>query len=262
MIKRLLFSTLLILAFATPIRAEAADTNVRQQLETILRENPKLLMDVLRENSEELFLIMREGSQKAQRRAITAQWQADLDVPKTVNLKGHIVRGNPDAPVTIIAFSDFTCPYCEQASYTVNTILKHYGNTVRFIFKNFPLASHEHARLASEYFVAAGKQDAAKAWEFYDAVFASRAVLVADGEQFLKDTAASVGLDVKRLAKDAQSPEVKALIDQDTAEAQALGFSGTPYFLVNNIVMRGALPFDLFSEAVEMALEHANKTKQ
>ncbi|UZP66496.1 DsbA family protein [Desulfovibrio mangrovi] len=259
----LLISLCLFAGTASAADATTTKDNeaLKQQLESILRENPEVLMNVLRENSEELFMIMREGSQKAQRKAITAQWKNDVDVPKTVNLKNRLVRGDADSPVTIVAFSDFTCPYCEQAAFTVNTILKHYGKTVRFVFKNFPLASHEHARTASEYFVAAGLQDKDKAWKLYDAIFANRAVLIADGEPFLKDTAASLGLDVKRLEADAKSTAVKAIIDEDTKEAQDFGFSGTPYFLVNNIVIRGALPFDLFSEAVDLALDHANKKK-
>lgn len=264
MFHKALIAALLIsfcLFAGTASAAEESDAKLKQQLETILQEHPEVLMNVLRENSEELFLIMREGSQKAQRKAITTQWKADVDVPKAVNLKNRLVRGDADSPVTIVAFSDFTCPYCEQAAFTVNTILKHYGKTVRFVFKNFPLASHEHARTASEYFVAAAMQDKEKAWQLYDAIFANRSVLIADGEAFLKDTAATVGLDVKRLEADAKSTAVKTIIDEDTKEAQDFGFSGTPYFLVNNIVIRGALPFDLFSEAVDLALDHANKKK-
>ncbi len=261
MLKRALIALAIVLALSTPVHATDSAAQ-KQQLEAILRDNPQLIMDVLRENSEEVYMIMRQGSQKAQRAAIITQWKADLDVHKDVIFKNRLVRGNPDAPVTIVAFSDFTCPYCEQAAFTVNTLLKHYGKTVRFVFKNFPLASHEHARAASEYFVAATMQDQEKAWQFYDTVFANRAVLLADGENFLRGTAEALGLDVKRLVKDAQSTEVKARIDEDIKDAQELGFSGTPYFLVNNIVVRGALPLDLFSEAVDMALEHANSKKK
>lgn len=261
---KILAAALLAAALALPlpgltVQAHAADAAVKAQVESVLRDHPEVLMDVLREHSEELFLIMREGSQKAQRRTVAAQWQADLDVPKNVNLKNRITRGGADAPVTIVAYSDFTCPYCEQAAFTVNSMLKHYGSTLRFVFKNYPLASHEHARTASEYFVAASMQNADKAWQFYDAVFAGRAALTAQGEEFLRFTAEAVGLDVARLTADAKGSAVKAIIDEDIREAQELGFSGTPYFLVNNIVVRGALPFDLFSEAVEMALDHENK---
>lgn len=266
-----LFALLLTVALILPCAALAAQTTDAQdsaedaaqitQLETLLREHPEVLMKVLRDNSEELFFIMREGSQKAQRKAITTQWLADLDVPKQATLTDRIIRGGDDAPVTIVAFSDFTCPYCEQAAFTLNSVLKHYGKTVRFVFKNVPLASHEHAREASEYFVAASMQDKEKAWQYYDAIFANRATLLNDGEAFLKDTAMSVGLDVARLSKDAKGTAVKAIVDQDIKDSQTLGFSGTPYFLVNNIVIRGAVPFDMFSEAIEMALDHANKKK-
>ncbi len=259
-----------LLLFFSSAGAHAAETNaaLKAQVETVLREHPDMLMNILREHGEELYGIIREASQQAQQKAIlaqrekiVAQWKIDLNEPKSVTLKDRIIRGNADAPVTIVAFSDFTCPYCEQAAQVVTALLKHYGPTVRLIFKNTPLASHASARTAAEYFVAAARQSPQKAWQLYDTFFANRAAVTEEGAPFLRKAAADAGLDMERLAKDMQSPAVQESIDQDVKDAQALGFKGTPYFLVNNIVIRGALPFDLFSEAVEMALERVNSGK-
>ena len=82
-----------------------------------------------------------------------------------------------------------------------------------------------------------------------------------EGEPFLKKVAQEAGLDMQRLATDIKGRKVKALIEEDMAEARKLGVQGTPYFLVNDLVVRGALPLDLFSDAVDMALEKAGAKK-
>lgn len=250
---------MLALLLCIPMAGNAANkAEVREQLQQLLREEPQLIMELLREHSDELYTVVKEGAGKQRRRSMIAQWKQDAVIAKDIALKERIIRGNAEAPVTIVAFSDFTCPYCEQMAFTVNSLLEHYKGTVNFIFKNFPIESHEHAMIASRYFVAAGMQNSAKAWKFYDTVFANRQQLIEKGEAFLKETAQALGLNTKRLAKDAASKKVAARIAEDQKDAAALGITGTPYFMVNNIVIRGAIPFDLFTEAIEMALDVEN----
>ena len=105
--------------------------------------------------------------------------------------------------------------------------------------------------------MAISQQSEEKAWQFYKALFADRDQLIADGEAFLKKTAESLNVDMKRLAKDVHSKKVTDIIAEDQQDAQKLGIEGTPYFLVNNLVVRGALPLDLFKSAVDMALKNS-----
>lgn len=269
MLRTLFIPLLLALALAVtsvaPAPAQAASASneeLKAALRDLLRENPDLILQVLRDNSETVLEIAQQGSNVRRKKALIAQWQMDLTQPKKANLEGRPMRGPANAPVTIVAYSDFTCPYCQQAAGTMELLLANYKDKVRYVFKHMPLDSHDNARLASEYHVAAGLQDGKKAWAFYETVFRDREKLVAEGEPFLKKAAAEAGLDMKRLAQDIKGKKVKDFIEEDMAEARALNVQGTPYFLVNDLVIRGSLPLDLFSDAVDMALEAAAKAKK
>jgi protein-disulfide isomerase len=173
--------------------------------------------------------------------------------PKQVKLDGRPVRGPQDAPVTIVAYSDFTCPYCAQAAGTVAALMEHYKGKVRLVFKHYPLKSHDNAETASRMFVAAAMQDEAKAWALYDAMFVERARVIKEGSAFISAKAAELGLDAARLARDAQSDAATRILREDRQEAENLGLEGTPTFLVNDIVVRGSLPLPQFADAVDMA---------
>lgn len=242
----------------SPCRAEAApvqvtDENLAQMLEKLLQERPDLVMDVLRKNSEAVLDIAQQGSNMRRQRSLEAQWNQEMKTPKSVKLEGRPVLGPKNAKVRIVAFSDFTCHFCQQASGTVSAILKEYGKDVNLVFKNLPLDDKGPASLASKYFLAIAQQSEEKAWKFHDALFAGRDKLVTDGEAFLKTTAQDLGVDMKRLAKDVHSKKVADIMNEDQQDAQKLGVEGTPYFLVNDLVVRGALPPDLFKKAIDMA---------
>ena len=108
--------------------------------------------------------------------------------------------------------------------------------------------------------MAISQQSEEKAWQFYKALFADRDKLIAEGEAFLKKTAEGLNVDMKRLAKDVHSKKVSDIMAEDQQDAQKLGVEGTPYFLVNDLVVRGALPPDLFKKAIDMAKAKAEGT--
>lgn len=236
---------------------EITEENLPKFLEKLFRERPELVMDVLRRQSESVLDIAQQGSNMRRLHSLEAQWAADMKVNKTVKTEGRPVMGAPKAKVRIVAFSDFTCHFCQQASKTVDAILQEYGKDVSLVFKNMPLDEKGPANIASAYFVAISQQSEEKAWQFYKALFADRDKLIADGEAFLKKTAEGLNVDMKRLAKDVHSKKVTDIIAEDQQDAQKLGIEGTPYFLVNNLVVRGALPLDLFKSAVDMALKNS-----
>lgn len=251
----------LLLSMAAPATAaqNVTDENLMQLLRETLNKHPELVLDVLRKNSESVLDIAQQGSTERRQRALQAQWREDAKQPKKVNVTGRAMRGATDAPVTIVAFSDFTCPYCQQGAATIERILSDYGKKVRYVFKHMPLGKDSAARIASEYFIAATEQSQDKAWALYKMLFDQRERLVTDGETFIKESAEATGLNMQKLATDARSKKTKALLDEDMAEAQKLGVEGTPYFLVNNLVIRGALPLDLFKSAVDMAVSEKTK---
>lgn len=119
--------------------AQVTEDNLPQLLEKALREHPDMVMDVLRRNSEAVLDIAQQGSNLRRKHSLEAQWREDMKTPKSVRLDGRPVLGSPNAKVRIVAFSDFTCHFCQQASQTVDALLKEYGNTVSLVFKNLPL---------------------------------------------------------------------------------------------------------------------------
>lgn len=234
--------------------APAADPAA--QLEALLREHPELILNVLKEHSEEVLDIVQQGSDKRRRSVLLRQWEDEINQPKQVAIEGRPAGGTENAPITIIAFSDFLCTYCHQAAYTVGNIMKRYPGKIRLIFKQIPKT--QSGRIAGEWFIAAYQKDKAKAWNMYALIFDRQKQVEDDPLVSLRAIAAEAGFDAKALEADVKSKakELDALLAGDAADASALGFVGTPYFLVNNMVLRGALPMENFIDAVDMALKH------
>ncbi len=231
------------------------DSEARAALSRLFREHPELLLDVLRDHSEDIYEMALQGNMQRKRKALIAQWEQDAQTVKPVNLEGHASRGPANAPVTIVAYSDFTCPYCRNADQMLNQLLPTYKNKVRFVFKPLPKENVPISLAAARYSLAAFMQDNDKGWTFYERIFAGMESLESEGESFLKAAAIDAGLDLKRLKADAGSAKVQAMIAADRAESGTLPFfSGTPYFLINNLVVRGALPREYFEDAIDMAL--------
>lgn len=238
-----------------PIPAAAADTPDAAAVRQALREHPEIVLDVLRDNSETLLDIVQQGADQRRRQALLRQWQDDRQDPKRVALDGRPSRGPADAPITLVAFSDFTCAYCQQAAFTVETLLKRYPGKIRYVYKES--VGTELGRLGARWFLSASRQDPAKAWRLYALLFDAQQRYMADPQAVLTELTAQAGLDAKAIEADlkANGQTYDGIIDADVADAKRLGFSGTPYFLVNDMVIRGALPLENFIDAVELALK-------
>jgi predicted DsbA family dithiol-disulfide isomerase len=167
-----------------------------------------------------------------------------------VELGGAPVRGNPKAPVTIIEFSDFQCPFCVRARPTVNRVREAYGDRVRFAFRHFPLDFHAQAEKAGEAAACAGDQG--KFWEMHDLLWANTSKLqVAD----LKAHASTLGLDTGAFGQCLDSGRHGGLVSSDLEAGQGYGVSGTPAFFVNGRPLVGAQPFEAFAQIIEDELE-------
>jgi protein-disulfide isomerase len=259
------FNKLIILFFLFNVFADCAvageitTENMARELENLFRNRPDIVMDVLRRESEAVLDIAQQGSNLRRRHTLEAQWRVDMKNDKKVRLEGRPVYGMSNAKVRIIAFSDFTCSFCRQAAITVNEALKDYGRDVCLIFKNFPLENKGVAMQAAIAFLAVAQQDNAKGWEFYNNMFAEREKLMGEGEDFINKSAEALGIDMKRFARDIKSKKIVDMINEDIVDGQKLGVEGTPFFLVNNLVVRGALSLELFRSAINMALAEKNK---
>lgn len=246
--------------FAVPASAAPAQDEAAQ-LKALLKAHPEILIDVLSEHSEELLDIVQKGSEKRRRSTLRMQWENDLEDHKQVDVAGRPVGGASDAPVTIVAYSDFLCSYCHQAAFTLGSLMKRYPGKIRMVYKQIP--KNEAGRIAGLWFLTAYRTDKAKAWKMYALTYDRQQAVEADVNGSMRAIAQETGFDVKKLEADMKkyAQELGALMDADAAEASRLGFVGTPYFLVNDIVVRGALSLENFSDAVDMALAHIKKKK-
>lgn len=234
--------------------AIAAENNeaLTRQLQEIFHTHPELILDVLRGNSEAVLDIAQQGANARRKGALERQWKQDATVEKKMKLENRPMRGPLNARVRIVAFSDFTCSFCQQAAVTVESILKEYGDSVSLVFKNLPL-SEGAGVTAAQYFVALSLQSEEGAWSFYKELFQNRDRLVSEGEAYIKSVVDTLKIDKRRLEKDRRGKKVAEILREDQEDAQKLGIDGTPCFVVNNLMVRGALPLDLFKYAVDTA---------
>lgn len=159
--------------------------------------------------------------------------------------------GPEDAAVVIVEFSDFQCPYCSKFSTeTLPSIREAYGDTVRFIFRDYPLNSiHPYAQKAAE----AGQcaQEQGLFWEYHDLLFANpEALTVPD----LKNFAEQVGADATQFDDCLDSGKNQNEAVLDLQDGQAAGITGTPGFVINGLLLKGAQPFEVFQQVIDQLL--------
>ncbi|MBI3782362.1 MAG: thioredoxin domain-containing protein [Deltaproteobacteria bacterium] len=175
--------------------------------------------------------------------------------PPVVNVSdgGRTARGKIGAPITIIEFSDYECPYCKRAFTTVEQVLKTYGDKIRFVHRDFPLPFHESARPAAEAALCANAQG--KFWEYQDKLFPSEDL----SEAKLKSLAKDVGLDTGKFDDCLTKKPNGATIDKDVADGTEAGVNGTPAFFINGRMLSGAQPFEKFKEIIDDELARAGQ---
>lgn len=192
------------------------------------------------------------------RAAATIEMRLEPPVPHRaeVDITGAPVRGTATAPVTIIEYSDFHCPFCRRVQPTLNALLEKYPGQVRLVYKHLPLDGlHPQARRVSEAAWCAGKQD--KFWGFHDAVYADSGSDASDAT--LARYAAAANLDAAAFTACLANPETKAAIQRDVDQGEALGLNSTPGFFVNGREVRGAQPIDAFVAIIDEELRGARR---
>ena len=172
-----------------------------------------------------------------------------------VALEGTPARGPAAAPVTIVEFSDFHCPFCKQAQPLLTELRARYGDQVRFVYKHLPLDRlHPTARRAAEASECANDQG--KFWAYHDKLFASEP----DGaSEKLKTWAQEVGLDVPAFTRCLDGGTHRARIQRDVDEAERLGVSFTPAFFVNGRLVSGPNPREAFARLIDEELGGAGR---
>ena len=163
------------------------------------------------------------------------------------------VRGAAAAPVTIVEWSDFECPYCKSVLPTLERVLEEYPEQVRLVFRHFPLhAIHPNAQAAAEAGVCA--QDLGAFWELHDLMFDEQDTLTLDD---LKDKAERAGLDVEAFAACLEQEGIADRVHADRRAGIEVGVNGTPALYVNGRPLAGAVAYEQLAEVVEDELERA-----
>ena len=173
--------------------------------------------------------------------------------PFRVNLdsKGFPSMGPKDAPVTLVEFSDFECPYCSQFVGTLEQVKKNYGDQVRLVFRQFPLSNHANAPKAAEASLCAEDQD--KFWPMHDLLFQEQSRLDVAA---LKEKASRLGLDRSGFDHCLDSGKYTEQVKKDLRAGGMVGVTGTPALFINGIpAPSGALPYEAVSAFIEDELQ-------
>jgi len=162
--------------------------------------------------------------------------------------------GPENAPVTLVEFSDFQCPYCGQFLATLTKLKTKYGDKLRIVFRQYPLSIHPLAPKAAEAALCANEQG--KFWQMHDAMFQNQAALAV---QDLKKTAAGLGLEAAKFDSCLDTGKTAAAVQRDLQEGTAVGVGSTPSMFINGRFLEGSQPLDQLTAIVDDELRRLAK---
>ncbi len=165
--------------------------------------------------------------------------------------QGDYVKGNKNAQVQIIEFSDFECPYCARHYDTMKQVAADYGDKVGIAFRQFPLSFHPEAEKAAEASECAGEQG--KFWEMHDKLFAANQAGTMSVDKW-KEEAKNLGLDTAKFNDCLDSGKYASTIRSDMAEGEAAGVQGTPATFINGQLVSGAIPYESIKQIIDSYL--------
>jgi protein-disulfide isomerase len=166
--------------------------------------------------------------------------------PVEVDIGRAPTEGKKGAPIEVVVYSDFECPFCGRVNPSIEKIKEDYGDKVVVAFKHYPLPFHRNAKPAAVASLAAHRQG--KFWPMHDKLFANQRAL---SEDDLVSYAKDLGLDVAKFEKDMKDPELMKWVESDMAEGQKIGVRGTPATFINGRMVSGAQPYDAFKKIID-----------
>ncbi|MCB0355468.1 MAG: thioredoxin domain-containing protein [Bdellovibrionales bacterium] len=260
-------SVLIFISAIFVLALQIGCTPSKESLTKLIEENPEIIFNAIEKNPKAFIETVNKAAKNAQ---AEAQKQREMDEqtkleeefknPKKPEIDTkRPIFGTKNAPITIVEYSDFECPYCSRGYNTVKKVREEYGDKVRVVYKHLPLDFHPMAEPAAMYFEAVALQSHDKAEKFHDMVFEDQSALKSGKEKFLDSVVKKVGANLNQVKKDLNSKMVKDHIAADMAEAKKFEFSGTPGFLVNGVSLKGAYPFSEFQKIIDRHLEGEKK---
>ncbi len=208
---------------------------------------PRIIQQLQQQEKQTLYVELMDGLAKQTSVVVL------LEPPRTVvAADDDPIRGPKDAPVQIVMFSDYQCPFCTKVEDTMKQVREKYGDKVVIVFRDFPLSFHNRAQKAAEAAGCAGEQG--KFWEMHDKLFANqRALEPANLDQY----ATEIGLDMTKFKACLDSGQRAPEIAADMMAGQAVGVTGTPAAFVNGRFVNGAQPFEAFAKIIDDELARA-----
>lgn len=168
---------------------------------------------------------------------------------------GEPIFGPSVAPVTIVEFSDFQCPFCQRVQSTLKALLKEYPDSVRLVYRDFPIPQlHKDAKKAAEAARCAAEQG--KFWEYHDLLFANR---TQQKDPDLKRYAADLKLDTDRFAQCFATGRYTKVVERGITDGKKAGVTGTPTFFINGIPLAGAHPLEQFKALIDQELSRRDQ---
>jgi Na+/H+ antiporter NhaA len=199
------------------------------------------------------FRLVRLVPEPVRARQIAGTTEELLDLSEDVDPDRDHIRGSDTAPVTLVEYGDYQCPYCGQAEVVVRELLESFGDDVRYVWRHLPLNDvHPDAQTAAEATEAAAAQGAF--WQLHDRLLADQGRLTFTD---LLGDAAELGLDVERFSREIERREYLSRVGEDVASADASGVAGTPTFFINGQRHYGAYDVATLTEAVRVARTQA-----
>jgi protein-disulfide isomerase len=235
-----------------------------QQVQAFYEANKNRIKQPLEKVSEQLTSYLQQQAREQRRQALLKELQPRYPVmvalrAPTVEVatEGEPTLGPSNAPITIVEFSDFQCPYCRQAQSTVKRIMAEYEGKSKLVFRDFPLRNiHPLAQKAAEAAQCAAEQQ--KFWPYHDKLFTSTNLQMDE----LKKFAQELELNLAQFTTCLDSGKSAAGIDTDMQAGQQAGVNATPTFFVNGSPLSGAASYERFKELVDAALEQGQSTQR
>jgi protein-disulfide isomerase len=248
------------------IRAEGAESlnPTDTDIATWYNSNPDRVRGrALAEVSDQIADLLRRERFEISAKQLESRLTKESDVKVffepyrfTLDDRNAPAKGSAKAPVTVVEFSDFQCPFCQRFSRTLNEIERVYRDSVRIVYRQFPIESiHPFAVRAAEASLCANEQG--KFWELHDAMFEDQSRLAVPD---IVAKASRVGIDAGRFQTCVDSRKYSQQVQHDLSEAQRLGLSGTPAVFVNGIELRGgAVPLEVLTAAIDKEFARARR---
>ena len=223
--------------------ATVKDEDILKFYEQRVKQTGQPLEEIKPRIAAYLMQAAQQEAVRAEFKRLLAEAKLEVKVPApegavaSFELAGRPFKGNPEAKIKIVEFSDFQCPYCDRARIEISKVVAAFPNDVVYYFLHFPLDSHPEARNAAIAAECANRQG--KFWELHDKMFENQAQISATS---IDQMASHVGLDGVKYNACKTDPEVAKLVEADLAQGEDAGVEGTPAFFINGIQFQKGVP--------------------